>query len=56
MADGLTKALGASQHQRFMEQVGLKDISERLNEQRRLRDLESDEKLTQNLNDLFGID
>jgi hypothetical protein len=34
MADGLTKALRASQHQRFMEQVGLKDISERLNEQR----------------------
>jgi hypothetical protein len=34
MADGLTKALEASQHQRFMEQVGLKDISERLNEQR----------------------
>jgi hypothetical protein len=39
-----------------MEQVGLKDISKQLNEQQRLRDLESDEKLTQNLNNLFGID
>jgi hypothetical protein len=56
MADGLTKALGVSQHQRFMEQVSLKDISKRLNEQQQLRDLKSDEKLTQNLNDLFGID
>jgi hypothetical protein len=30
MADGLTKALSANQHQKFIDQIGLTNISERL--------------------------
>jgi hypothetical protein len=39
IADGLTKALPADGHQRFLDQIGLVDISERL-----IKDHQNDEK------------